>query len=255
MTFDRQSVLNPEGINALRFFEGRSNRVWGARTMSSDPEWKYVNVRRLFIYLEHSIDKSTQWAVFEPNNERLWASIRQTIEDFLLVDLADRRADGHQARGGVLRPLRPHHDDPERPRQRPADLPDRRGTDLSGRVRDLPHRPVDRRRAAELSMHVTGGETMAPRDNPYGAFNFMVKLGDAGGEDQIVGGFSDVSGLGNEVKYSEYRNGNDTENHVRKVAERQHHRRRHPQARRHRRPAPVRTGSRPPARATSTRGR
>ena len=72
----RQDVLNPEGINALRFFEGRGNRVWGARTMSSDPEWMYVNVRRLFIYLEHSIDKGTQWAVFEPNNERLWANIR-----------------------------------------------------------------------------------------------------------------------------------------------------------------------------------
>ena len=85
ITFDRQAVLNPEGINALRFFEGRSNRVWGARTMSSDPEWKYVNVRRLFIYLEHSIDKATQWAVFEPNNERLWANMRQSIEDFLLV--------------------------------------------------------------------------------------------------------------------------------------------------------------------------
>jgi Bacteriophage tail sheath protein len=81
----RQDVLNPEGINALRFFEGRGNRVWGARTMSSDPEWKYVNVRRLFIYLEHSIDKGTQWAVFEPNNERLWANVRSTIEDFLLV--------------------------------------------------------------------------------------------------------------------------------------------------------------------------
>jgi hypothetical protein len=81
----RQDVLNPEGINALRFFEGRGNRVWGARTMSSDPEWKYVNVRRLFIYLEHSIDKSTQWAVFEPNNERLWANIRQTVEDFLFI--------------------------------------------------------------------------------------------------------------------------------------------------------------------------
>jgi uncharacterized protein len=85
VTFDRQSVLNPEGINALRFFEGRANRVWGARTMSSDPEWKYVNVRRLFLYLEHSIDRSTQWAVFEPNNERLWASIRQSIEDFLVT--------------------------------------------------------------------------------------------------------------------------------------------------------------------------
>ncbi|MGH3824084.1 MAG: phage tail protein [Pseudonocardiaceae bacterium] len=59
---------------------------------------------------------------------------------------------------------------------------------------------------------------MALRDNPFGAFNFIVKLGQEGGEDQIVGGFSDVSGLGNEVKYSEYRNGNDMENHVRKVA-------------------------------------
>jgi phage tail-like protein len=59
---------------------------------------------------------------------------------------------------------------------------------------------------------------MALRDNPYGAFNFLVKLGDSGGEDQIAGGFSDFSGAGNEVKFSEYRNGNDPENHVRKVA-------------------------------------
>ena len=81
----RQEVLNPEGINALRFFEGRGHRVWGARTISSDPEWKYVNVRRLFIYIEHSIDDGTQWAVFEPNNERLWVNIRRTIESFLLV--------------------------------------------------------------------------------------------------------------------------------------------------------------------------
>jgi phage tail-like protein len=59
---------------------------------------------------------------------------------------------------------------------------------------------------------------MATRANPYSNFNFTVKLGDTGGEDQIAGGFSDVSGLGNEVKFSEYRNGNDPENHVRKIA-------------------------------------
>ena len=59
---------------------------------------------------------------------------------------------------------------------------------------------------------------MAVRDNPFGAFNFLVRLGDAGGEGDIAGGFSDFSGAGNEVKYSEYRNGNDRENHVRKVA-------------------------------------
>lgn len=81
----RNDVLNPEGINALRFFEGRGSRVWGARTMSSDPEWKYVNVRRLFIFLEHSIDRAMQWAVFEPNNARLWRNITQMVEDFLYV--------------------------------------------------------------------------------------------------------------------------------------------------------------------------
>ena len=59
-------------------------RLWGARTISSDPEWKYVNLRRYFAYLERSIDKGTQWAVFEPNGERLWANVRRTIEDFLL---------------------------------------------------------------------------------------------------------------------------------------------------------------------------
>jgi hypothetical protein len=80
----QQEVLNPEGINCFRFFEGRGFRLWGARTISSDPEWKYVNLRRYFAYLERSIDKGTQWAVFEPNGERLWANVRSTIADFLL---------------------------------------------------------------------------------------------------------------------------------------------------------------------------
>jgi phage tail sheath protein FI len=80
----QQEVLNPEGINCFRFFEDRGFRLWGARTISSDPEWKYVNLRRYFAYLEHSIDKGTQWAVFEPNGEALWANVRRTIEDFLL---------------------------------------------------------------------------------------------------------------------------------------------------------------------------
>ena len=79
----QQDVLNPEGINCFRFFEGRGYRLWGARTISSDPEWKYISVRRYFAYLEHSVDKGTQWAVFENNNEPLWANIRRTVEDFL----------------------------------------------------------------------------------------------------------------------------------------------------------------------------
>ncbi len=80
----QQDVLNPEGVNCFRYFPGRGYRLWGARTISSDPEWKYVNLRRYFAYLEHSIDRGTQWAVFEPNGEALWANVRRTIEDFLL---------------------------------------------------------------------------------------------------------------------------------------------------------------------------
>jgi hypothetical protein len=80
----QQDILNPEGINCFRYFEGRGFRLLGARTVTSDPEWKYVNLRRYFAYLEHSVDKGTQWAVFEPNGERLWQNVRRTIEDFLL---------------------------------------------------------------------------------------------------------------------------------------------------------------------------
>lgn len=79
----QQDVLNPLGINCLRFFPGRGYRLWGARTASSDPEWKYVNVRRYFNYLERSIDIGTQWAVFEPNGPALWTNIRDTISAFL----------------------------------------------------------------------------------------------------------------------------------------------------------------------------
>ena len=78
-----QDVLNPKGVNCIRAFPGRGIRVWGARTLSSDPSWKYINVCRLFLYLEESIDKGTQWAVFEPNGEILWARVIQTISNFL----------------------------------------------------------------------------------------------------------------------------------------------------------------------------
>lgn len=83
VTKREQDILNPAGINALRFFPGRGELVWGARTLSSDTDWKYINVRRLFIYVEKSIFNGTQWVVFEPNNEQLWALVRQTITAFL----------------------------------------------------------------------------------------------------------------------------------------------------------------------------
>ena len=80
---ERQEALNPEGVNCFRFFEGRGHLVWGARTISDDPEWKYVNLRRYFAYLERSIDRGTQWVVFENNGPQLWDNVRRTVEDFL----------------------------------------------------------------------------------------------------------------------------------------------------------------------------
>lgn len=83
ITYAEQSVLNPLGINCLRYFPDRGFRVWGARTASSDSEFMYVNVRRYLIYLEHSIDNSTQWAVFENNGPALWARVKDAIDSFL----------------------------------------------------------------------------------------------------------------------------------------------------------------------------
>jgi len=85
ITKAEQDILNPLGINCIRAFQGRGIRVWGARTIApKGSEWKYINVRRLFLFLEESIDESTQWVVFEPNNEALWARVVQTISNFLL---------------------------------------------------------------------------------------------------------------------------------------------------------------------------
>jgi hypothetical protein len=80
-----QDILNPRGVNVIRDFRAdrRSIRVWGARTMSSDPLWRYINVRRLFLFVEESIDEGTQWVVFEPNDETNWARVRQVVSSFL----------------------------------------------------------------------------------------------------------------------------------------------------------------------------
>lgn len=86
ITKGEQDILNPQGINCIRSFRGRGILVWGARTTSTNALWKYVNVRRLFLYLEESIDEGTQWAVFEPNDEKLWARIRQSIGNFLTTE-------------------------------------------------------------------------------------------------------------------------------------------------------------------------
>jgi phage tail sheath protein FI len=84
ITKNEHDLLNPLGINCLRSFPGRGIRVWGARTLSSDPAWRYLNVRRLFNYVEESILEGTQWVVFEPNDMALWERVKRTINAFLV---------------------------------------------------------------------------------------------------------------------------------------------------------------------------
>jgi uncharacterized protein len=79
----QQAILNPRGINVLRNFVGAGNLVWGGRTTTTDPDWKYINVRRLFIFMEKSIERGTQWVVFDINDEPLWARVRRSVGDFL----------------------------------------------------------------------------------------------------------------------------------------------------------------------------
>jgi phage tail sheath protein FI len=79
----QQELLNPQGVNCVRFFPGPGFTVWGARTITEDPEWKHLNIRRYFNYVEKSIDEGTQWVVFEINGPTLWDSVRHTVEGFL----------------------------------------------------------------------------------------------------------------------------------------------------------------------------
>jgi len=97
ITRNEQELLNPLGINAIRAFPGRGIRVYGARTLSSDSVWRYVNIRRFYHFLSMSILLGTQWVVFEPNDDTLWARIRRTIAAFLIM----------QWRGGALFGLTP----------------------------------------------------------------------------------------------------------------------------------------------------
>jgi uncharacterized protein len=84
LTDAQQGPLNLKGIDILRVFQGLSQpMVWGARTTASDRNWQYVNIRRLFLYLEESIQEGIRWAVFEPNNLELWQKLKRTITDFL----------------------------------------------------------------------------------------------------------------------------------------------------------------------------
>jgi hypothetical protein len=99
ITTGEQDVLNPRGVNAIRRFEGRGIRVWGGRTLSSDPEFRYINVRRFLIFLEASIDRGTQWVVFESNAPETWSRVVDSVSAFLHT----------QWRVGALFGRRPEH--------------------------------------------------------------------------------------------------------------------------------------------------
>ena len=113
ITQAEQGGLNKVGINCIRAFPGRGIRVWGARTLSSDPEWRYINVRRLFNYVSESIMEGTQWSVFEPNDEKLWIQLRIAASNFLTRVVERRRAVRLHARrrrstsSATPRPTRP----------------------------------------------------------------------------------------------------------------------------------------------------
>ncbi len=99
ITEQAQSVLNPKGVNSIRQFPGRGMLVWGARTTSTDPEWKYISMRRYLIYLEQSIEKGTQWVMFESNGPPLWARLNRAITDFLFSEW----------KTGALMGIKPEH--------------------------------------------------------------------------------------------------------------------------------------------------
>ena len=144
ITKAEQGLLNPIGINCIRPFGTRGIRVWGARTLSSDTDWTYINVRRLFNMIETTIMNGTQYAVFEPNDKKLWEGLKRTVAALPARAVARRSPLRGDRRAGVLRQVR-RGDEPARvDRQGQGDRRDRHRTGEAGRVRDLPDHPDQR---------------------------------------------------------------------------------------------------------------
>ena len=149
ITKGEHDLLNPVGINCIRSFPGRGIRVWGARTLSSDPAWRYLNVRRLFNYVEESILEGTQWVVFEPNDLTLWQRVKRTLNAFLVRVWRDGALFGATPDEAFYVKCDAETNPPEVDRRRAADRRDRHRAGQAGRVRHLPHRPVLGRRGAD----------------------------------------------------------------------------------------------------------
>ena len=183
VTQAEQGELNKIGINCIRAFPGRGIRVWGARTLSSDPEWRYINVRRLVNYVSESIMEGTQWAVFEPNDERLWMQLRIVGVELPHARLARRGAVRRLARAGVLRQVR-RRDQPARgDRGRPGRLRGRHRAGQAGGVRRSSASASSRRRrrprAPSRSRRTTERSTTDDQENLTGSYYFQLNLGGA----------------------------------------------------------------------------
>ena len=146
VTTAEQGGLNKVGINCIRAFSGRGIRIWGARTLSSDPEWRYINVRRLFNFVSESIMEGTQWSVFEPNDSGCGCSSDLGVELPPRASGATARCSAPTRAEAFYVKCDAETNPPEVDRGRPGRLRDRHLAGQAGRVRDLPAEPVHRRR-------------------------------------------------------------------------------------------------------------
>ena len=142
VTQAEQGGLNKVGINCIRSFPGRGIRIWGARTLSSDPEWRYINVRRLFNYIAESIMEGTQWSVFEPNDQRLWMQLRIAASNFLTRTWREGALFGATPEQAFFVKCDEETNPPEVIEAGPGHLRDRHRAGQAGRVRRLPAQPV-----------------------------------------------------------------------------------------------------------------
>ena len=142
LTGSEQDSLNRAGINCIRAFPGRGIRVWGARTLSSDPEWRYINVRRLFNFVSESIMQGTQWAVFEPNDAGLVALAQDLRLELPDSDLAEWGPVRSNARAGLLCQMRRRDQPAGHGRGGTGHGRSRYRAGQAGRVRRLPYQAV-----------------------------------------------------------------------------------------------------------------
>ena len=190
LTDDEQGLLNLKGINVLRVFRrGGRPIVWGARTTATDTNWQYVNIRRLFLFLEESIQEGIRWVGVRAEQPVAVAEAQAHASPTSSRAVARRRAVRRHARGGLLRAHRRGAESRQRARARPPVHRDRRAPVLPGRIHHRAHRHLAGRLAKSAKPR-RRSMAMATTADPYRNFNFLVEI------DGITqAGFSECSGL------------------------------------------------------------